>query len=147
MRKRSSSRVTWISAMKNRKEGHIYEQAFFTQALRKNLEVFIPLGDYLPQDCLIMNQAGKVFKVQIKGSKVERNRYKISSSSGSGTKRSLDCTKVDILAAYCVEPDVFYLIPCMELDGSLTIGLCPQNPNSKAKFEKFKDNWSVFKTT
>ena len=50
-----------------KRKGNIYEQIFFTEALSHNLEIFTPLGDYLPQDCLVMNQAGKVFKVQIKG--------------------------------------------------------------------------------
>ena len=51
--------------MKNK--GTLYEQTFFTEALFRNLHVFPPVGDYLPIDCLVMNDAGKVFKVQIKG--------------------------------------------------------------------------------
>ena len=50
-----------------KRTGNLYEQIFFAEALSKDLEVFTPLGDYLPQDCLMMNKAGKVFKTQIKG--------------------------------------------------------------------------------
>jgi hypothetical protein len=50
-----------------KRAGNLYEQIFFAEALSKDLEVFTPLGDYLPQDCLVMNKAGKVFKTQIKG--------------------------------------------------------------------------------
>lgn len=39
-----------------KRKGSLYEQIFFTEALRQGLEVFVPLGDYLPQDCIVMNQ-------------------------------------------------------------------------------------------
>jgi hypothetical protein len=50
-----------------KRKGNLYEQKFFSEALERGLEVFVPLGDYLPQDCLVMNTAGKIFKIQIKG--------------------------------------------------------------------------------
>lgn len=116
--------------------------------------MFVPLGDYLPQDCLLMNPAGKVFKVQIKGtegkSKEDRTglgRYMVTTSRGSGDKETIDCTKVDVLVAYVDELNTFYNIPCMELDGAKRISVYPHNPESKAKHEKYKDNWKVFKVS
>ena len=102
--------------------GYIYEQAFFTESLRHGLEVFVPLGDHLPVDCIIVNSAGKKFNVQIKGSSkaspVEKNngctRYKFSVTTGRATKQPLDCTKVDVVAIYCADIDTWYLIPCMK---------------------------------
>ena len=44
-----------------KRKGSLYEQKFFSEALEHGLEVFVPLGDYLPQDCLVMNTAGKDF--------------------------------------------------------------------------------------
>jgi len=134
-------------------KGNLYEQIFFTEALKHGLEVFPPLGDYLPIDCLVMNSAGRVFKIQIKGTNrpviCERNkglgRYKITSCSGNNKKSPLDCTKVDILAAYIEDLQVWYLIPCMALDSATTIGLYPHIVDSKAKHEKFKENWNLFK--
>ena len=92
--------------MKNK--GTLYEQIFFHEALARNYEVFTPLGDYLPQDCLVMNQAGKIYKVQIKGtadkvadkSRGGMGRYMITTSAGAGCKKTIDPSKVDILAAY-----------------------------------------------
>lgn len=114
----------------------------------------MPLGDYLPQDCLVMNSAGKIFKIQVKGtegkSKEGRSglgRYMVTTSSGSTGKETIDCTKVDILVAYVEELHTFYNIPCMELDGAKRIGLYPHNPESKAKHEQYKDNWKVFKVS
>ena len=138
-----------------RRDGSLYEQIFFAEALKHGLEVFPPLGDYLPIDCLVMNSAGRVFKVQIKGtSKVTicpknkgSGRYKITASCGSLKKQPLDCTKVDVLAAFIEDLELWYLIPCMSLDNALTLGLYPNIPDSKGKHEKFRENWDLFKTT
>ena len=152
MTRLSSLIATWTSM---KFKGNLYGQIFFTEALRHGLEVFPPLGDYLPIDCLVMNSAGRVFKIQIKGTTrpifCEKNkgvgRYKITSCSGRIKKNPLDCTKVDILAAYIEDLKFWYLIPCMALDSATTIGLYPHIADSKAKHEKFKENWNLFKLT
>ena len=136
-----------------KRKGNLYEQVFFTEALSRNLEVFTPLGDYLPQDCLVMNQAGKIFKVQIKGTKdiqFDRanggmGRYMITTSTGSCKKETIDCTKVDILAAYIESIPTWYLIPCLEINQCKRISLYAHNPKSKAKHEKFREAWDIFK--
>ena len=137
-----------------KRKGSLYEQTFFTEALARNLEVFTPLGDYLPQDCLVMNQAGKIFKVQIKGTKDKQfdkankglGRYMITTSTGRIKKETLDCTKVDILAAYIESIPTWYIIPCLEINQCIRISLYAHNPNSKAKHEKFREAWDIFKT-
>ena len=136
-----------------KRRGNLYEQVFFTEALSRNLEVFTPLGDYLPQDCLVMNQAGKIFKVQIKGTKdiqFDRanggmGRYMITTSTGSCKKETIDCTKVDILAAYIESIPTWYLIPCLEINQCVRISLYAHNPKSKAKHEQFREAWDIFK--
>ena len=136
-------------------KGSLYEQIFFAEALKHGLEVFPPLGDYLPIDCLVMNGAGRVFKVQIKGTGNSElcsknkgaGRYKITTSCGNSNKSPLDCTKVDVLAAYIEDLELWYLIPCMSVDNALTIGLYPNTPDSRGKHEKFRENWGLFKTT
>ena len=136
-----------------KRKGNLYEQKYFTSALEAGLEVFVPLGDYLPQDCMVMNSAGRVFKVQIKGTETKSKdpqrkgvgRYQITTSSGANGKTTIDCTKVDIVAAYIDELNTFYHIPCIELDGAKRISLYPHIANSRAKHERFKNNWSCYK--
>lgn len=136
-----------------KRAGSIYEQQFFLDALKNGLEVFTPIGDYLPQDCIVMNSAGRTFRVQIKGtgSLVHdtrgkgMGRYMITSASGKKVKETIDCTKVDTLAAYIEPVNAWYIIPCMDLDNAIRISLYPHNTKSKAKYEKFQDNWNAFK--
>ena len=134
--------------------GCIFEQEFFAQALRKGLEVFCPLGEHLPQDCIVVNSAGRKFNVQIKGTEKARlgdgtktiKRYRFSCSTGRTVKKPLDCTKVDVVAVYCDDIDVWYLIPCMAIDNAVTISVYPHVEGSKAKHERFRENWEIFKT-
>jgi len=155
MKRWSDLSLTWTSMMINsRRVGYIWEQVFFTEALKHGLEVFTPLGDYLPQDCIVVNSAGKKFNVQIKGSSALKickknkgmGRYQINCTHGSGNTTPVDCTKVDVVSVYCADIDLWYLIPCMALDGATVIGLYPHNPDSKAKHEKYRNYWDIFKT-
>ena len=137
-----------------KRTGSIYEQQFSLDALKNGLEVFTPIGDYLPQDCIVMNSAGRTFRVQVKGTGVliedKRNngglgRYMITSASGKKVKETIDCTKVDTLAAYIEPVNAWYIIPCMDLDNAIRISLYPHNTKSKAKYERFLNNWNAFK--
>jgi len=134
-------------------KGTLYEQTFFAEALSRNLHVFSPIGDYLPVDCLIMNDAGKVFKVQIKGTENKTQdpqrtglgRYMVTTATGATKKQSIDPSKVDVLAAYVQKVKTWYIIPILSIDSALRISLYPHNPKSKAKHERFLEDWDYFK--
>ena len=140
--------------------GYIYEQAFFTEALRHGLEVFVPLGDHLPVDCIVVNSAGKKFNVQIKGSPkaspVEKNngckRYKFSTTTGRAVKHPLDCTKVDVVGIFCADIETWYLDSMHGLRWSGDCCGLPQQPQSRrastrnivrrGKYLKLPENYS-----
>ena len=135
----------------NKRDGFRYEMEFFTRAIREELDVFIPAGDYLPQDCIVQNQEGKMFKVQIKGTRTHVKekfkkipRYRITCASGSGGKNPIDCEHVDILAGYILPLDLFYIIPCDKLTGVAT-WLYPNDPNTASPLEVYRENWDIFK--
>ena len=100
-----------------------------------------------------MNSAGRTFRVQIKGTSSlvydqrgkGMGRYMITSATGRKIKETIDCTKVDTLAAYVEPLNKWYIIPCMDLDNAIRISLYPHNTKSKAKYEGFQDNWNAFK--
>jgi len=135
----------------NKKDGFRYEMNFFNEALKRGLDVFIPAGDYLPQDCIIQNSEGKIYKVQVKGTntsvqekKVKKiPRYRLSTGKGTKGKTVIDCNDCDILVGYVAPLDTLYLIPCQEILGVST-WLYPDDPKTKSRLEKFRDNWSVF---
>jgi hypothetical protein len=137
----------------NKQKGTAYEYRFFSNILDRGYQLFIPAGDALPVDCVVQNGAGKFFKVQIKGTACPETsnrvmpRYKVLAGSGKKSKKmSIDCAKVDILAAYVDPVDAWYIIPCLELNGKLSTWFYPHSERSTARFEKFRENWGLFKT-
>ena len=112
-------------------KGTLYEQIFFSEVFARNHEVFTPIGDYLPQDCLLMNQAGKIFRVQIKGtedkvadkSRGGLGRYMITTATGHTGKTSIDPSKVDVVAAYVASIPTWYIIPILNIDNAIRISV------------------------
>lgn len=135
----------------NKKNGALYEYKFFAAAMDQGLEVFIPAGDHLPQDCHVVNNDGGVLRVQVKGTSVpivqgaseKSPRYRLCTSSQRSIKKPIDVNEVDVLAGYIEPLDVFYIIPSKDLK-SVTSWLYPHNPKTKSHFEKFRENWGVF---
>ena len=121
------------------------------EALKKGLHPHQPIGDYLPHDVIVTNDAGRCFKVQVKGTDNlhtqtgrKHSRWRITASRGAGkTKVPLDCSKVDVVAAHVHSLDVWYLIPCLHIK-SMAVWLYADNPSSKAQYEIFKEDWNYF---
>lgn len=139
--------------MANKTAGTIYEYKFFSKILEKGYDLFLPAGDNLPIDCIVQNGAGKLYKVQIKGTasvnreggrNANSKRFKVLAATGQSSKMSMDCTKVDILAAYVQPVDTWYIIPCLEI-GAKSIWFYPYQENSKSMSERFKEQWDLFK--
>jgi hypothetical protein len=138
--------------MANKTAGTVYEYKFFSKILEKGYDLFIPAGDNLPIDCIVQNGAGKLYKVQIKGTASEnreggrtgKKRYKVLAATGQSSKTSIDCTKVDILAAYVEPVNTWYIIPCLEI-GAKSVWFYPHIENSRSMTERFKEEWDLFK--
>jgi hypothetical protein len=131
----------------NKRDGTTYEAKFVVECLERDLEPHHTTGDYLPHDILVSNKAGRIFRVQVKGTSychAPRRRYRISAGVGA-SKDSLDCTKVDCLAC-TVLGDFWYIIPCLKLRGKKALWFYPDVVDSKAYYEQFRDNWDFFLT-
>ena len=132
--------------MNTKRRGSQYEAAFVTQALKRGLDILEPVGDYMIYDLMVSNSAGRIQRVQVKGTSSRiKNKpgYKIVAASGNLKKVPLNPDEVDVLAAYVEPCDVWYLIPVRKLDGGVSVYL---NPATKvnAKYEVWKEAWNVF---
>ena len=132
-----------------KRAGTIYEQIFIVRALEEGLEPHPTTGAFFPHDILVTTTAGTSFRVQVKGTanpKSERRatpRFRIT----AGTLRAkvpLDCSKVDVLAAYVTPVDVWYIIPCLKIKAP-SIWFYPGVEGSKAYYEQFRENWDFFR--
>ena len=135
--------------MQPKQQGTLYEMLFIAECMKRELHPHDSPGDFLPHDMLVLNNAGKIFRVQVKGTDTvnERRgrypRYRITAKSGN-TSSYIDCTKVDVLAAYVRPVDMWYIIPCLRIQNRKAVWLFPDNLESKAQFEKYKENWDYF---
>lgn len=137
-----------------KQSGTLYEQAFILRCMRQGLHPHPSVGDYLPHDMIVQNVAGRMIRVQVKGTDAlhRRNtkmgklgRYRITAMSGNkANNRPIDCQLVDVLSIYVNQHDCFYNIPCTELTSGC-IWIAPHNADSRGKYERFKENWDVFK--
>ena len=135
-----------------KRAGTIYEQIFIVRALREGFEPHLTIGDFLPHDIMVSNAAGTAFRVQVKGTanaKAEQRsnpRYRITAGRARGSKAKvpLDCSKVDVLAAYIEPVDTWYLVPCLKIK-SCSVWLYPTTEGgSKGYYEQFRENWDYF---
>jgi len=132
--------------MNTKRRGSQYEAAFVTQALKRGLDILEPVGDYMIYDLMVSNSAGRIQRVQVKGTSSQiKNKpgYKVIAASGNLRKVPLNPDEVDVMAAYVEPCDVWYLIPVRKLDGGISVYL---NPATKvnAKYEVWKEAWNVF---
>lgn len=140
-----------------KRDGISYEALFMYECMKRGLDPHPAIGDFLPHDVAVLNQAGRFFRVQVKGTGTEEkykktkgttDRYTVSINRPNRSKASLDCAKVDVWAIYVVPVDQWYLIPCLELVevANTTLRLYPHTKGgSKAFTEKYRDKWEIFK--
>mgnify|MGYP000203311744 FL=1 len=132
--------------MNTKRRGSQYEAAFVTQALKRGLDILEPVGDYMIYDLMVSNSAGRIQRVQVKGTSSQiKNKpgYKVIAASGNLKKVPLNPDEVDVLAVYVEPCDVWYLIPLRKIDGGISVYL---NPATKvnAKYEVWREAWNVF---
>ena len=129
-----------------KKEGASHEARFTAEALARGFDVLEPVGDYLPYDRVAVNSGGESFRVQVKGTRYKqkgKQSYNIMAATGNDVKTIISPEEVDVLAAYVVPADAWYLIPADKLT-SKSVYLSPLDNSSVGKYETFRDAWNVF---
>ena len=132
---------------KNKRLGTLYENIFICEALKRNLQPHVPVGDYLPHDLIVYTEAGNCVKVQVKGTSCRHphqpsGRFKIQCMTGAN-KAKIKTSYADIMACYVAPWDYWYLIPVDSLLGP-SVGIYPAKKDSKGQYEKYRNDWSVF---
>ena len=126
-------------------QGELAELRFLLKAVSLGLAVSKPYGDNLHYD-FVVEAGGVLRRVQVKSSRVrERRCYHLGTSRSSKSKLAYTAADVDLLAAYIVPLDLWYLLPVSAVASLRTIRLCPGCPGHR--FEPYREAWHLLSAT
>lgn len=116
------------------------ESAFMTKALGLGLTVCKPVGDNDPFDFVVFNMRRAVNRVQVKSVWAHwGRRYFAGGTRGRVYKPS----EVDFLVVVIPRVDAWYIIPIDAIKNVRLPSFSPHIPNSKGRFEKYRDAWHL----
>lgn len=115
--------------------GLLSESIFISEALSRNLDISVPIGDHQPYD-LVVHNGPKMFRVQVKSTRCTGRAAIVNVSGGKrgGKKRPYLSSDFDVVAIYLATEGVWYLLPF--LTGAIRLG--------GNKYSKFINNWKIF---
>ena len=128
------------------RQGEIAELKFEVKALELGFTVLHPYGMDYKYD-LVTELNGDFKKIQVKSTafvpKGKRSIYRCNTSYKKGTGVYTK-DHFDFMAVYIFPEDIFYIIPVESLT-KVKIILNPRNPDSKGKYESYKEAWQLLK--
>ncbi len=128
-----------------KRRGEIAEALFLAKAATKGYGLATPWGDSLKYD-MIVDTGGKLSRVQVKSA------HRVSASKGGGyhvracsaNRRSYRAEDIDLLVAYVMPLDAWYIFPPKAFVRMKSMRLFPKRGRKKSKFEAYREAWGWF---
>ncbi len=135
---------TYPSDQKTR--GEWVELLFMAEAARMGLKVARPHGDSARYDVIVEGEGG-LRRVQVKSTTFNRNGcYEClcfwSRVSKTRQAKQYSEEQIDVVAAYVVPEDAWFLIPACEIR-TKTLYLPPKARAKKSKYRKYLEAWHL----
>jgi PD-(D/E)XK endonuclease len=124
--------------------GELGELAFSYKAASLGFGVSKPLGDNEPFD-FILNTGHRLWRVQVKSTYHMRKTYSFRTTRADvGRKcRRYSAADVDVLAAWVMPLDVWYIIPVQAFATRTAVAVYPHRENYPGQFEAFREAWCL----
>jgi PD-(D/E)XK endonuclease len=122
--------------------GEIAEAAFLAKASRLKFGVACPWGDSDRYD-FIVDSGGRLWKVQVKSAHRAGEDGGYSFRLHGSSMAAYGADEIDLLVAYIVSEDVWYVFPVRELGGLRSVKLYPGSRKKRSRFEKYREGWWV----
>ena len=127
-------------------QGEEVEVRFLLKALTLGLAVSKPYGDNVPYDFLADN-GHRILRVQVKSvTRFDLGSYRLSTARGGRRKSPYSAQQIDLLAAYIIPEDAWYLLPVHAFAPRKSLRLCPSNgrPGSRPRrLERYREAWRL----
>ena len=130
-------------------QGELVELKFYQKIYEMGFIISKPFGDNSKYD-FIVDSHQCLYKVQVKSVGVRdttsrANRYRVAAAHDSNCKHSYTKDQIDILVAYVIPCNAWYIIP-VEALASVSLSLFPHREGNKSGYyEKYLSAWQLFK--
>jgi len=129
-------------ATRSRKErGEIAETAFLVKAMRMGFGVAKPWGERGRYD-FIVDTKERLWRVQVKSAHhaSAEGGYTIHAHGNDGS-RPYTKDEIDLLVAYVVPEDVWYVIPVEAFQEFTSMKLFPSSKRRRSRHERYREAW------
>lgn len=122
-----------------KRRGEMAESEFLNKAVRMGFGVAKPWGESDRYD-FVVDSGKRLWRVQIKSAHSRaKSGYRIHCSGRSGV--AYTAAEVDVIVAYIVPEEIWYVIPVGALQGTTEIGFFPESTRRRSRFEKYREAW------
>ena len=126
-----------------KKRGHWAELRFMAKAAELGFQLAQPLGDTAQYD-VVIDLGGHFLRVQVKSTCFQANNLKPGNFVASlvhacGPNHRYRQSDFDYLAVYCIQRDVWYIIPWAVASCKQSICVCPGDKQNK--WEHYREAW------
>jgi len=124
--------------------GEMAEAAFVAKASGLGFSVAKPWGDSDPYD--FITQAGeRLCRVQVKSAHRAGKDGGYSFHAHGHSLQAYDRDEIDILVAYVVPVDAWYVFPVEVVQGVRSLKLFPGSRRKRSKYEKYREAWGLMR--
>ena len=127
-----------------KRQGEVAELAFMHKAASLGFGVAKPYGDSFPYD-FILDSGKKLWRVQVKSTnQMFQGAYAINAQRrlGWGTC-PYKAREVDIVAAYVVPLDCWYIVPLRAMRKKKSMRVYPHAAEKDGRYGRYKEAWKV----
>jgi hypothetical protein len=121
--------------------GEVAESVFLTKAISMGFAVMKPWGDSERYD-FVLDAGGELWRVQVKSAyrATKDGGYTIH-AHGNESKHPYTKDEVDVVVAYIVPEDAWYVIPIEAFKEIKSMKLFPSSKRRRSRHEKYREAW------
>ena len=129
-----------------KRTGELAEAAFVVKAASLGFAVSKPWGDSERYD-FILDASHRTWRVQIKCTESASNGgYQVQSTyTDRKRKGHYTADDIDVLVAYILPLDLWYVVPAHALPASASLRFYPEGNCSRPRFEQYREAWDIFR--
>jgi hypothetical protein len=124
--------------------GEAAESAFLAKAIQMGFGVSKPWGDSDRYD-FVVDAGGRLWRVQVKSAyrSTKEGGYTVH-AFGNENRDPYTAADVDVLVAYLVPEDAWYVVPISAFNRIKSMKLFPASRRRRSKHEVYREAWAAF---